>query len=178
NADRPFVVLPRSETEFFAETTDAEIELIVEQEEVQALVVRARDLATSPMWGPPLDAATAEPMLAEIEARYASQAPQPGADEIVRRIARVLAGEETLPADGGDDFDSARAIRDALERDRPDAFAARGNLVSIDFDPVNTMGQDVYRVVFERLAFDIVLGLNAAGTVASLVYRIDEAEAA
>ena len=122
------------------------------------------------MWGPRLDAATAEPLLAGIEGRFAAQTPIAGGDEIVRRIARVLAGEEALPAEDG--FDPARAVHDALERDWPDLLAGRGELVSVGFHLVNPMGKDIYEIAFEHLRFDVVLGLDPSGAVTSLVYRV------
>lgn len=180
NANGPHSVYPRSETVFAAGASDLEIEF-AEENGLRVLVLRSGDIGgltwpalrrepSYPIWGPALDAAAADAQLADIEARFASQTPVAAGDEIFRRIVRVLTGEEALPAEGG--FDPARSIHDALEREWTDSFAARGELVSAGFTAVNRMGQDVYEIAFENFAFDVVLGVDPAGNVMSLTYRV------
>jgi bla regulator protein blaR1 len=188
NADRPHAVYPRSEGVFVAIVSDVEIEF-VEENGIQALILRNDEVSypiwgrlfeararweppldAGPIWGPRLDAATAERLLDDMQARAASQTPIAGGEAIVLRIARVLSGEEPLPAQGG--FDPGRAVHDGLERDWPEVFAGRGQLVSVAFHSVDRMGKDVYEIAFENFAIDIVLGLDPAGTLTSVVYRL------
>lgn len=76
-----------------------------------------------------------------------------------------------MPAEEGG-FDPARAVRDGLMRDLPDAFAERRELNAVSFESVNPLGNAVYEIDFENLTLDVMIGMRDESTVASLNYRV------
>jgi uncharacterized protein (TIGR03435 family) len=158
----------RSETTFFAKAPDTEVTFDVDdQGAVRGLVMRrdGRDVFAARV-----DADAARARLATLERRIEAQAPTPGGEELMRRIANDLAAEGGAPA-GEPPRDWAAMLRGAMNRDIPGPFAQRGPLQSVAFKSIAPTGRDVYEIAFESLRIEVFVGLNDDGGLMSLNYR-------
>jgi hypothetical protein len=105
--------------------------------------------------------------MAELEKRYAAQAPPPGEETALRRMISEMAA-------GKPDYDTmtpivANQVRPIMALNRQ-IFSALGAVVSTSFKEMSARGIDTYHVVFDRGDGDFEISLDNDGKIQHALY--------
>ena len=153
-------IYPSSSTEFFYKLVKAQISFVPDaQGQVTSLVLHQNG---NNITMPRVDAAAAEQILADIQAKIQSQSATPGSEAALRRL---IAGQIS----GNPDYaemspELAQVARDQLPR-MSGVIKQLGALKSVEFKGVGNQGWDIYDATFERGTAQYRIVLSSDGII-------------
>jgi bla regulator protein BlaR1 len=153
-------IYPSSATEFFYKVVKAQLSFVLDAQGQATSLVLHQNGKNITM--PRVDAAVAEQIKANVEAKIQSQSATPGSEAALRRL---IAGHIS----GNPDYaqmspELANAVRDQLSRSNG-VFKQLGALKSVEFKGVGNSGWDIYDVTFEHGRAQYRIALSSDGII-------------
>lgn len=159
-------IFATSDQEFFAKAVDARLTFVTTGEGGATQLVlhqNGRDVTA-----PRISEAAAKAQEEALAQRVREQKAAPGSEALLRKYIEAL--EHNRPDYDDMEPATAAAIRPQWERVQQQ-FASAGQLQAITFKRVGLAGDDIYRARFEKLTYEMRIGLDAAGKITGLFFQ-------